>query len=111
MVDTNPGGGLSYGVSSHRAALASAAVVVNLDQPLAVALAAGSKVTLVANPCKGVIVAPATTLTGSPVGAAVYPIAANEYGWVQTGGPPCVLVKGTPAPGAAVVAPGTVSRG
>ena len=111
MVDTTPGLGYAYPVDSHLAITASTAFVVNLALPIEVALTTSSRVTLVSNPYKNVIQAPVTTLTGVVVGVAVYPIAAGEYGWVQTGGPACVLNKGTTGPGLAVVVPGTVAGG
>ena len=76
------------------------------EDPIQVALTTSSKVTLIKNPFNGVIQSPANTLTGSVVGAAVYPIAAGEWGWIQTGGTCGVLTGGTPAVGAAVVVPG-----
>lgn len=110
-IDTTPGLGQFLQIKSHPAADASAAVVLTLvdADALQVALTSSSRVTLVPNPYKGVIQTPVTTLTGACVGAAIYPIAANEYGWIQTGGPAAVLVAGTPAVGAAVVVPGTAA--
>jgi hypothetical protein len=111
VIDTTPGEGYMYPVDSHLAITASVAFVVNLALPIQVALTSSSKATLVSNPYINVIQAPITTLTGVVVGTAVYPIAANEYGWVQTGGPAAVLTKGTPGPGLAVVVPGSVAGG
>ncbi len=111
MIDTTPGLGYAYPVDSHLAITASVAFVVNLALPIQVALTTSSRVTLVPNPYKNVIQAPITTLTGVVVGTAVYPIVATEYGWIQTGGPACVLNKGTTGPGLAVVVPGTVAGG
>lgn len=114
MVDTTGASlsiGYAYPVDSHLAITASTAFVVNLALPLQTALTTSNRLTLVSNPYKNVIQAPVTTLTGVVVGVAVYPIAAGEYGWVQTGGPACVLNKGTTGPGLAVVVPGTVAGG
>jgi hypothetical protein len=107
-IDTTPGEGFAYPIASHPAADASAAVVLKLhaDAAIQVALTTSSRVTLVPNPYNGVIVSPANTLTGAVVGVAVYPIAIGEYGWLQTHGPCCTLIGGTPGVGLAVVVPG-----
>lgn len=111
VIDTTPGLGYAYPISSHPAAAASAAVVLTLepDSPIQVALTTASKVTLVSNPYKGVIQCPVTTMTGTPVGVCVYPITLAEYGWIQTGGPASVLTAGTPGVGTIVVVPATAA--
>ena len=109
VIDTTPGLGYTYKISHHAAISASTDGTIYLEEPIEVALTASSKVTLVKNPYDGVIQAPVTTLTGSVVGAAVYPIAATEYGWIQTGGTCGVLVAGTPGAGVAVVSPGSAA--
>jgi len=110
-IDTTPGLGQLLKIQSHPAADASAAVVLTLYEvdALQVALTSSSRVTLVPNPYKSVIQTPVTTLTGAVLGSAIYPIAASEYGWIQTGGPAAVLVAGTPGVGLAVVVPGTAA--
>jgi len=112
LVDTTPGLGYAYRISSHPTAANAAPCVITLEPEdgLQVALtAAGSKCTLVRNPYNGVIQTPITTLTGACVGAAVYPIPSGEYGWIQSGGVTSVLIAGTPGVGQAVVVPGTVA--
>lgn len=110
-IDTTPGLGQFLTIDSHPAADASANLTVTLreEDALQVALTTSSRVTLVPNPYSGVIQSPVTTLTGAVVGAAIYPIAANEYGWIQSGGPAAVLIAGTPGVGLAVVVPGTAA--
>jgi len=108
IVAVTPGNGYAYRISSHPAAAASAACVFTLAEPLNVALTTSSRVSLQANPYKGVIQAP-TTLTGTPAGIAVFPAAANEYCWIQTRGLAPVLTAGTPAVGAAVGVPGSAA--
>lgn len=108
VVDTTPGNGYAYVIQSHPAAAASAACVFTLAEPLKVALTTSSRVSLAANPYNGVIQAP-TTLTGTPVGVAIYPAAASEYCWIQTKGVAPVLIAGTPAVGAAVGLPGSAA--
>jgi len=109
VVSTGAGLGYVLSVQSHAEILSAAAFALLLtsDDALPVALTAASRVDLIANPHKGVIQAPAT-LTGAVVGVAVYPIAANEYGWAQKRGVGGVLVDGTPAIGQAVSPSGTV---
>lgn len=106
VVGTTPGEGYAYQIEGHAAADASAAVVIRLVDPIQVALTTNSRVTLVANPYRGVIQAPATTLTNAPIGVAVYPITAAYYGWIQVAGPAPVLISGTPAVGTLVTSPG-----
>ena len=108
IVDTTPGNGYAYQIQTHPAAAASATCVFTLTEPIQVALTTSSRVSLQANPYGGVIQAP-TTLTGAPVGVAIYPAAANEYCWIQTSGVCPVLIAGTPAVGSAVVSPGSAA--
>lgn len=111
IIDTTPGLGYAYPISSHPAAAQSANLVVTLpaDATVQVALTTSSRVSLVPNPYNGVIQSPVTTLTGVVVGVAVAPLAASEYGWVQISGPGAVLVAGTPGVGLAVVVPATAA--
>ena len=108
VIDTTPGQGFSYPIIGHAAISASTAGVFYLGQPIEVALTTDSRVTLVPNPYNGVILAP-TTLTGAPVGVAVYPIAASEYGWIGVKGSFGVLIAGTPGVGLAVGLPGSAA--
>ena len=102
MVTVTPGQGYQYKIKSHPAAT-SAAVVLTLEDPILVALTTSSKIDLVANRYSAVIINP-TTATSSPVGAAVYPIAATEYGWIQVTGTANLLADGTVTVGTALVA-------
>jgi hypothetical protein len=61
------------------------ALKVFLDRPLRYAVTTSATVNMMPSPFSGVIVCP-TTLTGIPVGMAVYEIPANQYGWIQTHG-------------------------
>lgn len=101
VIDTTPGLGYMYRIKSHAAIAASTngSLILHDDDPIQVALTTSSKVTLVKNPYKGVIQCPVTTATNTCVGGAIYPIAAGEYGWIQTGGPGAALIAGTPAKG------------
>lgn len=109
VVDTTPGLGYRYSIKSHAAIAASTdgALLLEDGESVQVALTASSKITLFKNPYKGVIQMPATTLTNIVVGGAVYPVAANEYGWAQSGGPGAALISGTPGAGQSVTVSGT----
>lgn len=71
------------------------AMYVTLDRPLRAAVTTSAKVVMKRSPWSGVIQAPATTQTGMAVGVSIYPIAANQYGWVQTHGECSVLSDGS----------------
>lgn len=111
IIDTTPGLGYKYLIASHPAASTTASLVLTLapGYSVQVALTTSSRVTLVPNKYNGVIQTPVTTLTGACVGCAIYPIAAGEFGWIQTSGLAAVLIAGTPGVGLAVVVPGTAA--
>ena len=94
--------GQSYKIKSHPAA-SGAVVTYTLEDPIRVATTGTARVDVYPNPYSGVIVCP-TTLTSAPVGVAVHPVAAAQYGWIQVGGPCPILADGANAVGAAVVA-------
>lgn len=99
-VSVNPGGGFLYKIKSHAAATA-AAITFNLEDSIQVALTTTSKIDVIENPFSGVIINP-VTFTGTPVGVAVAPLSAGQYGWVQTHGPCAVFGQGAIAVGAGV---------
>lgn len=103
MVTVTPGEGYQYRISSHPAADLSTSVVLTLSDPIQVAWTTSTRVDLVANPYKGVIVNPATA-SSTPVGVAVYPITASYYGWLQVGGTANVLADGSVTVGTSLVA-------
>lgn len=111
IIDTTPGLGYAYQIVGHAAISSAGAGTIYLDpaSPIQVALTTSSRVTLVSNPYKGVIQAPVTTLTGIPVGVCVFPLAASEWGWIQTGGVAPTQIDGTPAVGQAVSVPSTAA--
>jgi len=91
-VNTTPGLGETYIIKGHAAqATVTGTVKLFLDTPLRTAFTSSTRVALRKNPCDGVIASPATTLTGSIVGVAIYPIPATEYGFIQTKGPCAAL--------------------
>jgi len=76
-VTAGTGIGQSFVIASHQAAANAATFVVTLEDPISVTLDATSKITLVQNPYKNVIITPATTATAGPVGVTFYPLAAS----------------------------------
>src|SRR3990167_5194722 len=91
IISVTPGIGYAYKIKSHPSAASSAAsVIIQLEDPIEVALTASSRVDLVKNPYNGVIQYP-TTRTSCPVGVAVDVISAGRYGWIQSGGLCAVL--------------------
>lgn len=112
--------GQTLKISSNTAAATTAAFVVNLEDPFTTATGTGSRYTLTLNPfgsrfgtdftTNGVIISPATTLTGQVLGVSAYPIPAStasvaSYGFVQTRGPVAVLAGSTIALGLDVCVP------
>lgn len=86
-VDTTPGLGESYTIAGHAAQTsATGDVIIYLKEPLRTSFTTSTKVSLRKNACDGVIQNPATTATGTVVGAVIYPIASGEYGFLQTKG-------------------------
>jgi hypothetical protein len=112
QVDTAPGNGYAYKVSGHPAIVAGTPFRLTLtpDDAIAVALTAISRIGLHSNMYRGVIQTPAT-LTGPVVGGVVAPVAALQYGWLQTRGPFPALIVGTPAVNAPVISSATVPGG
>ena len=108
QVDTTPGNGYTYKVSGHAAITASTAFTLNLEDPIQVALTTSSRVGLVHNAYKNVIVNP-TTATAAVAGVAPAPITATSYGWLQTWGPCSTLINGTPGVGIGVVISATTA--
>jgi len=110
QVDTTPGNGYTYQVSGHAAITASTAFTLNLmpADAIQVALTTSSRVGLVHNPFKNVIVHP-TTATGSVAGVSPAVITTAQYGWLQTWGPASVLINGTPGVGIQVVPSATTA--
>lgn len=106
--------GQTLKVQNNSAAATTAACVITLEDAFTVATSTDSRFTLTINPygsqfgtdftTDGVIISPATTLTGMIVGISLYPIAAStatvaQYGFIQTKGPAAVLGSSTVALG------------
>lgn len=95
LVSVTPGLGEEYTIVDHGTATNGSSWTLYLDRPLRTAWTTSTKVTVRRSPWSGVIQFPATTQTGIPVGVAIYPIPAAEYGWVQTKGMASVLSDGS----------------
>lgn len=90
--------GAQYKVTGNAAADSGAAVQVYLDEPLIEALTNGThNVSLVPSQHTGLVVA--TAVAQPIVGVTVRPMAANVYGWFQTGGVATVDMHTTTALG------------
>ena len=99
------GEGYLYRVASHPAHAGSGDLTVTLEEGIKVALVAAgpnSKVSLIANPWSGALVA-ATGLTAHLLGAATQTIPIGQYFWAQVGGPCAVLADGVLTVGNLVV--------
>jgi len=101
VVNAGPGIGQTLRIASHPAALATAALVLTLEDNLQVSLTTSSKVCLIANPYNGVVINP-TTPTATPVGVTLYPLTASAYGYIVSKGLVSCLNDGGVAVGAAV---------
>jgi hypothetical protein len=97
VVTVTPDIGGCYRIKSHPAQTSTTGdVVLTLEDPIQVAWTTATRVDLVANPYNGVIITPTTAATSVPVGVAVYPIVAGEYGWIQVSGvAPCLVNAST----------------
>lgn len=100
VITVTPGQGYQYKIKNHLAYTAAAPTFV-LEDAVLVALTTSSRIDLVANPYSAVIVNPATA-SSAPVGVAVYPVAASEFGWLQVAGVANVLADGSVTVGTAV---------
>lgn len=114
------GAGQTLKIQSNSAASTTSALVIQLEDAFTVATSTDSRFTLTINPfgshfgtnysTDGVIVVPATTMTGQVVGVAFYPIAAStasvaSYGFLITRGPTAVYAGATVALGLDVGVP------
>lgn len=84
-VAVTPGAGYTYRVKSNTVTAGAAGMVVELEDPLVVALTTTSRVSFAKSPYDGLLVMP-TTISGAAVGVANSIISATYFGWVQTHG-------------------------
>lgn len=112
--------GQTLKIASNSAAATTSACVITLEDPFTTATSTDSRFTLTINPhgslngtdytTDGVIISPATTLSGQVLGVSAYPIPAStatvpSYGFVQTRGPVACLAGSTVALGLDVGVP------
>lgn len=71
------------------------ALKVFLDRPVRTAFTTSAKVSMRRSPYSGVIQAPASTLTGTPVGVAMFAQTAANYGFIQSHGVGAALSDGS----------------
>lgn len=107
VTDGTTGKGLTYRLKGNTVA-SSAAVTFYLEDPIITATTGTAKVDVIKSPYSGIVVNPATA-TSAPIGVGVYPIAANEYGWVQVKGAASVLADGAITVGTNLVASNAVA--
>lgn len=113
IVASGTGIGQILKISSHQAAANGATFVVTTEDPIQTTLDATSKISLLQNPYANIIISPASTATGGPVGVTLYNLAAStaptyngtsgaltangvaQYGLVVTHGPTSCLIDST----------------
>jgi len=96
------GEGYQYKVESNTACAGNGTTVIKLKDPIKVALVAStSEVSLIPSMYKGV--GHTTTEENCAVGIACPAIAANYFGWVQSGGQGIALIDGSPAVGTILI--------
>lgn len=98
VIDTTPGLGYAYRITSHPAWVSGAGIAIQLapGDEVQVALTTSSRVTLVRNPYVAVIQCPVTTATNICLGGCIFIVVATQYGWIQTHGSGAALIAGTP---------------
>jgi len=101
VVNAGTGAGQLLKISSNPSALASASCVISLEDAPTIDLDTTSKVSLILDLYKDVIVAP-VTLTGKIIGVSMNAITAGEYGYLQTKGAVSLLSDGAIPAGSAV---------
>jgi hypothetical protein len=102
-VNDNTGQGINYLIAGHAAHAGSGTLVVKLAEPIKVALATTTEVTLVANPYSAVIVNPGA-IAHRELGVNNVSITNAYYGWLQSGGDCAVLSDGAVTKGVECIA-------
>ncbi len=112
-ISVTPGAGFIYGISSHSAVASATANTYPLapGESIQVALTTTSRIDLIANPFRGVIQSPVTTLISTPIGVAVSAPTSGQYCWVQVQGACSVLTDGTVVTGGPVCVPSANTAG
>lgn len=110
VVSVTPGIGQQFTVANTPVALGAASLVLTFEEPLAVALTTSSKITLIPNGFKNIVINP-TTFTGNPAGVMIAPLAVSTYGWVGVHGVFGVLSDATTAAVGFGISPSTTTAG
>ena len=87
--------GDEYTIIGHTTGTSGQTLTLYLDRPIRAAFTTSAKVNMRRSPWSGVIQSPATTLTGTPAGVAMFAATAATYAFVQTGGVGAVLSDGS----------------
>lgn len=85
VVSVTPGIGQQFTVKNTPASAISVSVTLTFEEPLVVALTTSSKITLIPNGFRNIIINP-TTYTGNPAGVMIAPLPVSTYGWVGVHG-------------------------
>lgn len=101
VVNDAAGEGIAYKIATHGEGASAGSLVIELEDPLQVALTTSSEVSLVKNLYDSVVVAP-TDQADAAVGVPNVAVAANYYFWAQTGGACAVLADEAVTAGTAV---------
>lgn len=90
VVNDAAGEGIAYKIADHGAAASAGDLVINLEDPIRVALTTSSEVALTKNIYDSVVIS-AADQADLAVGVPNVAVAADEYFWAQTGGTCAVL--------------------
>jgi len=102
IINAGTGAGQTLQIASHPAANLSSSLVLTLaDAPNTALSTSTSKVTLIANPCNGVILNASSALQ-QPVGVTLYPVTAAYYAYIVSKGVVSCLQDGNTTTGSAV---------
>jgi len=105
QVESGTGAGKSFRIGANTAVTsAGTSITLDLEDP-AVGLDATSKLALIHSPWYGVT--HTTTEESLATGVPLVDVADGYFCWLQTGGPACTLVNGTPAVGTMLTLSGT----
>lgn len=97
VITVTPNIGYLYRIGSHAAVDSAGVITLTLDDVIrGAAITTTSRIDLYPNPYGGLVILP-TTATSAPVGVAVTPITAAQYGWIQTRGPGVVVADANAA--------------
>lgn len=112
VVNVTPQLAETYYIVGHSTATNGSVWTVTLDRPIRTAwTVAGTRLVARRSPWSGSIKHPTTTLTASVAGVVVYPVAAGEYGWLQTKGVTGVIGDSTSIIAGSALSPNSATAG